>query len=314
MKLLFLNNTDADFTEPIKGMVDYFTQHKVILEVTVQKVTIPISTTIYKTTQGFNGQTGKPQIVSWLGLAQSVKDACAPYIQHDFIMFSWDIGTTIDPDIVYSNWTDIETVQGARFMQLIYNPYLLSSGEVNIALKHEPMHALCYNANAKGFIVHDYMDIDAFGRPFYLNATPDDANSNFSQTWNQLSLFINSLNNTHMWTYFKPEEKTGGNHIVAELKPEFVDLLDKARGLAGVPFIITSGYRTTAENATVGGVSDSAHETGLAADLLIKDSISGEKINAALHQVGFKRFGYYRDGHLHVDMDYSKPTPCYWVK
>lgn len=307
MKLLFLNNTDADFTEPIKSMTDYFAQHKVILEVTVQKVTIPISTTIYKTTQGFNGQTGKPQIVSWLGLAQSVKDACVPYVQnHDFIMLSWDIGTVINPDVVYSNWTDLQTVQGARFMQLVYNPYLLSSGEVSIALKHEPMHALCYNANAKGFAVHDYMDMDTLGRPFYLNATPDNPTSNFSQTWAQLAPFINSLNNTHMWKYFKSTEQTGGGHTVAELKTELVDLLDKARDIAGVAFKGTSGFRTITENISVGGKPDSSHLTGEALDLACSDSMNRWKIVNALIKVGFTRIEIAKD-HIHCDVSKTLP-------
>jgi uncharacterized protein YcbK (DUF882 family) len=98
------------------------------------------------------------------------------------------------------------------------------------------------------------------------------------------------------------------------LKPEFVALLDKARGIAGVPFKITSGFRTPAQNASVGGVQDSAHETGLACDLAVSDSVTGGKILLALAQVGFKRFGFYGDNHIHVDMDSTKPTPCYWIK
>lgn len=120
---------------------------------------------------------------------------------------------------------------------------------------------------------------------------------------------------TSPYKYFKLNEKTGtGEHTIAELKHEFVKLLDAARGLAGVPIKITSGYRTPTENIAVGGTNDSSHETGLAADILVKDSISGEKINAALHKVGLNRFGYYKDGHIHVDYDLTKPNPCYWVK
>lgn len=109
------------------------------------------------------------------------------------------------------------------------------------------------------------------------------------------------------YTYFKDKEIVG-------LKPELVQMLDKARGIAGVPFIITSGFRTPEHNAEVGGVDGSSHTTGEGVDLLIKDGISGGKILLALVQVGFKRFGFYKDGHLHCDIDNTKPTPCYWVK
>lgn len=112
---------------------------------------------------------------------------------------------------------------------------------------------------------------------------------------------------TQTYKYFKDSEVKG-------LKPEFVVLLDKARGIAGLPFRITSGYRSTSNNELVGGVPDSSHITGLAVDLAVPDSVSGGKMLLALAQVGLTRFGFYQDGHLHVDMDTSKPHPCYWVK
>lgn len=109
------------------------------------------------------------------------------------------------------------------------------------------------------------------------------------------------------YKYFKDSEIVG-------LKPELVSLLDQARDIASIPFKITSGYRTPSQNALVGGVQDSAHETGLAVDLLVADSVSGGKILLALAQVGFKRFGFYNDGHIHCDIDTTKPSPCYWIK
>jgi len=49
-------------------------------------------------------------------------------------------------------------------------------------------------------------------------------------------------------------------------------------------------------------------------DLAVADSVVGGKILLGLIQAGFKRFGFYGDGHLHVDIDSSKPSPCYWIK
>lgn len=109
------------------------------------------------------------------------------------------------------------------------------------------------------------------------------------------------------YKYFSEKEVVG-------LNPELVKLLDQAREIAGIPFKITSGYRDAKHNAEVGGVTDSAHTSGLAVDLLVKDTVSGGKILLALAQVGFKRFGFYADGHLHVDMDTTKTSPCYWIK
>lgn len=176
-----------------------------------------------------------------------------------------------------------------------------------LCIIHEHMHALVYKANLAGFPTKDVMDIDSLGRSYYNNNLPEQVDSNFGEQWILLQPYIKSLTKTNMYKYFQSNEIVG-------LKPEFVTLLDQARGIAGIPFIITSGYRDPAHNAAVGGVMDSAHETGLAVDLLIKDGISGEKINSALHKVGLNRFGYYQDGHLHVDYDLTKPNPCYWVK
>lgn len=110
-----------------------------------------------------------------------------------------------------------------------------------------------------------------------------------------------------MYKYFKDSEIVG-------LKPELVQMLDKARGFAGVPFKITSGFRTPEHNMEVGGVEGSSHTTGLAVDLLVPDAVSGGKMLLGLAQAGCKRFGFYRDNHIHVDVDPTKPSPCYWIK
>lgn len=47
--------------------------------------------------------------------------------------------------------------------------------------------------------------------------------------------------------------------------------LEKVRAILGHPLTITSGYRCPALNAAVGGVGDSAHLHGLAADIVCPD-------------------------------------------
>lgn len=74
--------------------------------------------------------------------------------------------------------------------------------------------------------------------------------------------------------------KVSGNFAVSEfaskdgsrvviINPKLVDYLQKARGHFGKPMIITSGYRTTSHNIKVGGVSNSQHVFGNAADVYI---------------------------------------------
>ncbi len=96
------------------------------------------------------------------------------------------------------------------------------------------------------------------------------------------------------YRYFKPNE-------YISLNPELVFLLDSARGIAGIPFRITSGYRTKEQNAAVDGAPNSYHLQGRAADLACDNSINRAKIVDALFSAGICRVKIYND-HIHVDL------------
>ena len=107
------------------------------------------------------------------------------------------------------------------------------------------------------------------------------------------------------WKYFE-------DHEVKNLVEDLVFKLDRARELFGAPIVITSGYRPPSHNATVGGVKDSAHQTGKAVDIRCADSELQKKLCWALGAAGFRRIGVY-SGHVHADVDdLDKPTPAFW--
>lgn len=102
------------------------------------------------------------------------------------------------------------------------------------------------------------------------------------------------------YTYFKPEEVIG-------LDPTFVSKLDLARKVAGIPFVITSGFRSPEkEQSLAGGCEHSAHCQGLAVDLRVSNDHEVALIVDACPPVGLTRRGIYSDAnnvptHVHID-------------
>ena len=62
-----------------------------------------------------------------------------------------------------------------------------------------------------------------------------------------------------------------GMQVVTNLQYGVSTILQPLRDKLGMPIIINSGYRNPAYNASVGGVKNSQHLTGCAADIRPKD-------------------------------------------
>lgn len=108
-------------------------------------------------------------------------------------------------------------------------------------------------------------------------------------------------------------DKCGFDNISQAL----VDTVQVIRDAAGSPVIITSGCRCPKHNSSpkVGGVADSSHLSGLAADIYIK-GWSNSKLGALIEQLHFEgklpflRYCYKIKGStntaVHVDVDGTK--------
>ena len=123
-----------------------------------------------------------------------------------------------------------------------------------------------------------------------------------------------SITSDLQFTYFditefdSPDEYGSGYRM----DKDFLRRLDTARGIAGIPFKINSGYRTAAHNEKVGGRVGSSHKKGLAADIGYYGSRERYLILSALMQVGINRIGIAK-GFIHCDVDKNKDEDVIWL-
>ena len=116
---------------------------------------------------------------------------------------------------------------------------------------------------------------------------------------------------TKKFKYFSKSEfkcKCCGENAIND---KLIDMLDIARGIVGVPFIVNSGYRCIYHNEKVGGRANSSHLKGLAVDIKLHSGHEKYKILDAMYKAGFKRIGVY-DNFIHVDIDLDKPQEAMW--
>lgn len=105
--------------------------------------------------------------------------------------------------------------------------------------------------------------------------------------------------------YFTDDELVG-------MIDDIVFKLDRARDFFGAPIILTCGYRTPEHNAEIGGVPDSEHILGRAADIQApQDPFMRAKLTWALGRAGFDRLEI-APRHFHVDVSITKTSPCVW--
>lgn len=98
--------------------------------------------------------------------------------------------------------------------------------------------------------------------------------------------------------YFKPSEFEHPESMSCELLVK----LDLARGLAGVPFVITSDVRAGSPE----------HLAGEAVDIRCHLSEYRYRIVQAVLAAGFLRVGVY-DGHVHVGVSKERPQFVLWT-
>lgn len=113
---------------------------------------------------------------------------------------------------------------------------------------------------------------------------------------------IKTDKNKSLSTHFTVEEfasKDGADEVKIDTK--LVSYLEKIRTYFGKPTVINSGYRTPEHNAKVGGVKDSYHVKGMAADICVQGVASKD---VALYAESLKIGGigwYEKQNFVHID-------------
>ena len=113
--------------------------------------------------------------------------------------------------------------------------------------------------------------------------------------------------------YFTPE--TDPLIDFSKVDPTSLGMLTMARGLADIPFFITSTYRTPEHSVEVGGTMHDAHtETPCTAfDILCSGSRDRFLIVKACLAAGFVRIGF-NEHHVHVDNSKTHDQNVMWIE
>ncbi len=116
----------------------------------------------------------------------------------------------------------------------------------------------------------------------------------------------------HMFFEYSEFNSPDERNSYMNMDVSFLNKLSKARELAAIGFKITSGYRSPAHNAKVGGVPSSSHTVGRAVDIYAPTSTQKYIIINSLLQVGFNRIGVAKN-FIHVDDDPNKSEDVIWT-
>lgn len=104
----------------------------------------------------------------------------------------------------------------------------------------------------------------------------------------------------------------GFGHREGDVSAALIDALEEMRSIIGRPIKIASGCRCNEYNREVGGVDNSAHTRGSAADLVVYGGEDRFLVVGAAYQVGMLGVGVAKS-FVHVDVDIVLPRPAAWV-
>lgn len=97
-----------------------------------------------------------------------------------------------------------------------------------------------------------------------------------------------------------------------DMKQTTMSKLDTAREIAGIPFVLTSAYRSPEWDKSKGRSGTGAHTLGRAVDIRCNADKNRFKIVEALIKAGFKRIGI-ADSFVHADNSDTHSQEVIWL-
>ena len=94
-----------------------------------------------------------------------------------------------------------------------------------------------------------------------------------------------------------------------QMDKHFLERLNKARRIAGLPFVLNSAFRSSEYDMQKGRTGNSYHCKGRAVDIKCLDSSKRAIIVSALIMAGFRGIGV-GNTFIHVD---DRPLKCMWL-
>ena len=96
-----------------------------------------------------------------------------------------------------------------------------------------------------------------------------------------------------------------------DVSEDLIRILENMRDMIGGPIVINSGCRCVEHNNEVGGVPNSAHTRGLAADISVSSGWQRYQVVDAAFACGAMGVGVDKT-FVHVDVDTVLPRPSAW--
>jgi len=121
------------------------------------------------------------------------------------------------------------------------------------------------------------------------------------------------MSNTTATNYFEMYELSCNCGCgLYNIQASMINMLNRARAKADIPFFIVSGCRCLSHNLKIGGATNSAHLRGHAVDIKARSSRDRYIILEALLLVGFNRIGMGKT-FIHADNDPSLDREVIWT-